>query len=137
MSDSNKLGKTIGDFKASGPITGFARLQCVCSATWWFNKPAVATITVPEGSKVVVPKDSNYHSRVPSELLRTNTAKVENIEVFHGFNPKDCVCSSEFGTNIEYKIGESIYSRVDRDLDNPNGSGIAFKLNKKRAEKPG
>lgn len=131
----NKLGKDIGTWKAPGPITGFARLYCDCPGVW-FARSAVATMIIPEDSTIVVSKDSGYQSKVPSRILRTNIARIENIEPLGDFNIDKCICLSESGTGIEFRTGKYIHSELDRDINNPNGDGIAFKLSKRNTEKP-
>lgn len=131
----NKIGDEVGTFYNKSSFFGYTRLHCHCMDSL-FKKYAVATLEIPVGVKVWVRRDEKYQTEVPSELLITNEAKIQKIEPIEYFDPKQCFCFAETGTDKVYISGKHITSDF-YEYSYHKSDGIHFILNKKKAEKPG
>lgn len=131
--DSDEVLKEegVGVFKNTKPLTGYKKVRCKNGNV---VKNIIVDIEVPENSVIVKSygklNDFNLYDD-DNNKLRTNNYTIKS------YSDSNVICdklSSLYNDKYEYKIGESYYEKVDRNVNKQCSRGLHFFLHKEDAE---
>ncbi|AKI79953.1 hypothetical protein QJ850_gp746 [Acanthamoeba polyphaga mimivirus] len=98
-----------------------------------FNLESIVELEIPPGAIIVKPVSNNYTNM---NKMRTNKAIVNKITRLIDNKQIDdsYICYSTYDPSFRYKIGSTVKTRLDINVNRTNVSGIHFFKDQKEAE---
>lgn len=98
-----------------------------------FNPESIVELEIPPGAVIVKPVSNNY---TKMNKMRTNKAIVNKITILIDNKQIDdsYVCYSTYDPSFRYKVGSTVNTRLDTNVNRTNVSGIHFFKDQKEAE---